>query len=214
MSYDERADYQTIIEGLKRHIIPDVYPPPSLWGGQVLPPLALRFRPEIVEASSWSLVSYEWVRPLAAWIGARRCLEIMCGRGVLTKALRDCGTSIIATDNLSMMPDPRWWRANTWIEDIERLDCVEAVEKYATSCEIVLCSWPPASDPSLLHALLKMREIAPRAQMVYIGTMASDINATKEFFNTVLEVADPIFTAVARLYRQMPGVCDLPRLFQ
>lgn len=206
--------YKAILETLERREIPEAYPPA---GNDPFEPRQLDiddmiYRTPIVEASSWSLIAYEWVRPLAAWIGNRKCLEIMCGRGVLTKALRDCGVSVVATDDKSMALR-QWWEKMPWIE-VEQLDAVEAIEKYGPGIDIVICSWPPYQSPAAYNALVKMREVALGAVMLYIGELNPYTNADEDFFNSVIPVEDDGFDEAIRAFKQMNGIRDIPILFR
>ena len=217
MEYRENKNeeaYRMIIEALEHRVNPEAYPPSGsdLFAPRQLDIEDMRFRPAIVEASSWALIAYEWVRPLAAWIGSRRCLEVMCGRGVLAKALRDCGVSVIATDNKSMC-SRQWWETAPWIE-VEQLDAVEAIEKYGSGIDLVICSWPPYGSPAAYQALLKMREMASDALMLYIGEINAYTNANEDFFNSVEPVKDDSFNEAIANFKQVCGVRDIPVLFR
>ena len=173
----------------------------------------IRYRPQIVEASSFALIAYEWVRPLAQWTGQRRCLEIMCGRGVLAKALWDCGVTVVATDDQSWGLGEQWWRRCAWVE-VEKLDCVAAIEKYGPVSDLVICSWPPPEDPSAHRALLKMREVAPQARMIYIGEENPLVNADTAFFRDAVKIADDAFYTAISNFKRAPGIKDVPILLR
>lgn len=173
----------------------------------------VQYRPRIIEASSFALIAYEWVRPLAQWIGQRRCLEIMCGRGVLARALRDCGVTVVATDDQSWGLGEQWWRRCAWVE-VEKLDCVAAIEMYGPASELVICSWPPPEDPSAHRALLKMREVAPNTQMIFIGEENPLVNADAAFFHDAVRVADDAFYAAVSNFKRAPGIRDFPILLR
>lgn len=83
-----RAQYAPILEQLKNHQIPEAYPEAELqfpfFQGRSLNEGSLYFREEINRLCGFCFLSYNWIRPLAAWIGDRRCLEIMCGSGALS----------------------------------------------------------------------------------------------------------------------------------
>ena len=59
------------------------------------------WRDECCNRGMWALVYRSFARKLAVWIGNRRVLEVMAGRGWLAKALSEEGVSIIATDDNS-----------------------------------------------------------------------------------------------------------------
>jgi len=164
-------DYQDIITSLQSGVIPESYP-------QVIDPVSMpkRFskekdafdfsgmiaRDEIIRLSGFSMVAYDWIRPLSEWIGERKCLEVMCGSGILSRALKDCGTSVIASDVTS------WGKE--WTE-IEYIDCLDALAKYGHKTDIVICSWPPYNEIISYNLLLKMREVNPKLIMIYYRRM-------------------------------------------
>jgi len=141
-----------------------------------------------INISSFALVSKAWVEPLADFLGDKKCLEIMAGRGVLSKALSDCGVDIKATDDFSWS-----WRgkisedkavltrSELWF-DVEEADCIESIEKYGADIGYLVCSWPPMEN-SMCRALLKMREINPECKLIYIGEDDGGCTADDEFFD-------------------------------
>ena len=139
-----RAQYAPILEQLKNHQIPDAYPEAELqlpfFQGRSLNEGSLYFREEINRLCGFCFLSYNWIRPLAAWIGDRQCLEIMCGSGALSFALQSCGTNIIATDDHSWEKNyPDWFQA-PWTE-IEKLNCLQAIEKYGALKGGLMAAW-------------------------------------------------------------------------
>ena len=57
-------------------------------------------RQDYIQQGMFAFVSWKWVEPLAKWIGNRRCLEIMAGRGWWSHGLRQKGVDVIATKNV------------------------------------------------------------------------------------------------------------------
>jgi hypothetical protein len=227
--------YRDILDGLKNGVIPEAYPPAEdplfmsiyhmntdAWrtlfcDGEtdVTDPLGLSglmARDEIVRLSGFALVSYNWVRPLSQWIGRRKCLEVMCGSGILSKALRDCGVSVTATDNASWSGANHWWE-HPWT-DVEKLGCIEAVGKYGKDMDLILCSWPPMDDDISYRLLLKMREVNPALVMIYIGEMGG-ATACKEFFDAAKWIECPSFQDAVTHFTQIHStIHDRPYLLK
>ena len=211
-----RAQYAPILEQLKNHQIPDAYPEAELqfpfFQGRSLNEGSLYFREEINRLCGFCFLSYNWIRPLATWIGDRQCLEIMCGSGALSFALRSCGTSIIATDDHSWEKNyPDWFQA-PWTE-IEKLDCLQAIEKYGRQTDLLLCSWPYRDD-SCYQALLKMREVNPSMKMIYIGEPAGQATASDHFFDAMEEVDDDSFYQAVASFLPAYTIHDAPMLIK
>ena len=75
---------------------------------------------------------------LAREIGAAKCLEIAAGDGFLTRALRQRGVDIRATD------DHSWAGKGILFDGVEKRDAAAALNVHQP--EIVLCAWPPARN--------------------------------------------------------------------
>ena len=136
----------------------------------------------------------------------------MCGSGALSFALRSCGTSIIATDDHSWEKNyPDWFQA-PWTE-IEKLDCLQAIEKYGRQTDLLLCSWPYRDD-YCYQALLKMREVNPSMKMIYIGEPAGQATASDQFFDAMEEVDDDSFYAAVASFLPAYTIHDAPMLIK
>ena len=137
----------------------------------------INWRDKYVKEFGFPLLSEDWIKPLARWIGDRPCLEVMAGKGILTYFLRQYGVKIRATDNFS-------WREQSWFKNnnfVEELDCVEAVKKYGNKVLFILCSWPYMDD-NAYKVLMTMRRINPKCRMIYIGEWMGGCTANEQFF--------------------------------
>lgn len=152
-----------------------------------------------LEISCYSLVAYDWARPLTGWIESRKCLEIMCGYGCLAKALRDCGVDIIATDDFSWANHEVCWFQNPWM-DIEQLSAIDTVKKYGWISDIVILSWP-YRDCTAYEVLLEMWRQNPSAQMIFLGEW-NGATANRAFFDAAQPVDDASFRQTVSNYRR------------
>ncbi|MCD7856329.1 MAG: class I SAM-dependent methyltransferase [Clostridiales bacterium] len=155
----------------------------------------------------FSVVTRRTARALKAVIGQGRVLEVMCGTGAWTAALRQEGIPVRATDDLSWM-DSRGsqyagWLTRARVPDVEDLDAVEAVVRYGAKCDFVLMSWPPLDDPVAAAVLRAMRRVNPACRMLYIGEGYGGSTAGSGFFRELQDVtADcPAMRQVRRSYR-------------
>ena len=166
------------------------------------------WRSHFIKVQGFPLLSEDWVKPLARWIGDRPCLEIMCGNGYLSYALSKYGCKIKATDNFS-------WEKNFdgmgKIYPIENLDCIAAIEKYGREVKFIICSWPYMDDKAY-RCLLKMREVNPKCRMIYIGEDFGGCTANDDFFNELEECYVKGFDEAVSNYRRWDSIHDTIRL--
>lgn len=195
--------YGSILEQLRCHEIPEAYPTtdhsPSLYGEQSLDEGSLMIRDEAIRMCGYCWLANSWIRPLAQWIGYRRCLEIMCGSGALSYALLACGVQLIATDNFSWRENAGCWYEHPWT-DIQQMDCLEAIREYGSRTDF--------------HALLEMRKANPAAQMLYIGEPVGGATALKALFKVAELVENEDFQATLQGFRSAHMLKDRPMLFR
>ena len=171
---------------------------------------------DFINISSFALISKRWAGPLAEFIGGEKCLEIMAGKGVLSKCLSDFGVKITATDDRSWSWNRT--RENTggrkitddefWCDVIEE-DCIKAVEKYGGDAGFIICSMPPYKSAGPYHSLIKMREINDRARFIYIGEPRGGMNAENRFFDEAEVIKnDEMFNRAASLYQNWHSMND------
>jgi hypothetical protein len=142
---------------------------------------AMNCREEITKISSFPLLAWNWIKLLAEYIGNKKCLEICCGLGTLSWALKELNINIIATDNFSSHFN--FAKKNLWT-NIEQIDCIEAIKKYGKSADYIILSWPTYSDNLAYNCLLKMRKINRNCKMIYIGEQKCGCCADDNFFDT------------------------------
>lgn len=116
----------------------------------------------------WGIVDLVWTKALANFVGGRKCLEIMAGRGWLSKALRHHGVDVIATGKLSNSYDQLLARGT--VTEVEELDAVAAVAKYGRDVDVLVVSWPVA-DLTMYRALQYWGYDKP---IIFVGEWYSD----------------------------------------
>lgn len=189
---------------LESHIIPEAYPE------QISNILTLSLpiikghielvRDNMVEISAYCLISKDWIRELVPMLQGKKCLEIMSGSGMLSKALQEEGISVIATDS------KKWNFKSYWCE-VEKLDANDAIDKYIKDMDYIICSWVPYASEAGTNALLAMRKLKPDCRMIYIGEMAGCCGT--ENFADICEIEDNAFIRNAnRKFKQWGGLHD------
>lgn len=165
---------------------------------------AFKLRRECLKKGMFALVTWQWVRPLAEWIGDRKCLEVMAGRGWLSLALQSLGINIIATDDYSWPEYKQWGEPVT---KIEQLDSVEAVEKYGKDIDLLIMSWPYMDDTAY-NTIKKLNEINPDTQIIYIGEGMGGCTADDDFHEHFRGIEDEEFQKAVSGFQQWWGIHD------
>ncbi|MBN7275051.1 SAM-dependent methyltransferase [Ligilactobacillus pobuzihii] len=123
----------------------------------------------------WHIFSCEWITELKKYLGHRSVLEIMAGNGALASQL----AKVIATDDLNWQgqditqPEP-------WTQ-IENLDAMSAVEKYAAEVDVIIMEWSPDKDTIDLDILHFLRTFNWHGEFLVIGEKNGATNS-KEFW--------------------------------
>lgn len=160
------------------------------------------------EIGMFCFVSWNWINPLAEWIGERKCLEVMAGRGWLTHGLRQKGVSITATDDFSWHKLNQYKKWNNLVTDVENLDAVESVEKYGRDIDILIMAWP-FMDDTAYRVIKKLYEVNPNAVVLYCGEGYGGCTADESFFGSFDRTDDETFyDNVASKYTSWYGVYD------
>ena len=156
----------------------------------------------------FSVVTIRNCRILREIIGDGKVLEVMCGLGSYTAALRSLGVDVRAADDMSWMESEksryRVWKENAWIGDIEPYDAVSAVRRYGPQVSFILMSWPPQNDPAARQTLEAMREVNPACRMIYIGEQRGGCTADDSFFDSMIDVSGeyPQMNRLRETYRR------------
>lgn len=165
---------------------------------------AFRLRKTFLKKGMFALVSWQWVKPFAEWIGNKKCLEVMAGRGWLSLALQSLGVNIIATDDYS------WIRERNWDEpvtEVEELDTVEAVKKYGKDINLLIISWPYMNEDAY-NTIKELNDINPNAQIIYIGEGMGGCTANDDFHEHFKEINDEDFQLSVSGFQQWWGLHD------
>lgn len=145
-----------------------------------------------VSHMGYSTITIRNCRLLSDMIQYRPVLEIMCGLGSYTYTLRSLNVPVIATDDYSWIDDdPKFvdWKQKPWIDDIERIDAISAIQKYGDCVDYVLMSWPPMNEDLAAKALETMRTVNAKCHMIYVGEEKGGVTADDNFFDILLDVS-------------------------
>lgn len=154
--------------------------------------ISTSFRRVAIKSVGFTLLTNKFLNNLSKYIGERKCLEVMAGKGSLAKGLVDRGISVIPTDNFS-------WKEklnldDLWI-DIENIDCLEAIKKYGKDVDFIIASWIPMDNTG--YEMLKlMNEVNPNCKMIVIGEDKDGCTANDNFFDNLEYVLEDYQTIV------------------
>ena len=137
----------------------------------------------------YAFVSWRWVNPFVEWLGNRKCLEVMAGRGWLSYALRQKGVDVIATDDYSWAKEKGWPDPLT---QVIKMDAIKSVEKFGRGIDVLIMAWPYMDDTAY-RTIKKLHEVNPHALVVYIGERDGGCTADQSFFDHFLFAEDRQF---------------------
>lgn len=137
-------------------------------------------RQEYIKHAGYAIITKTFADNLAKYLSAFKCLEIMSGRGMLAKALRDRGVDIIATDDDSwdfhINQSPRW-------TEVEHIEAGDAIRKY-NDVEYIIASWMPM-DIKSKRIIRMIRKHNPYAKLIIIGEGFGGCTANDAFFDRI-----------------------------
>lgn len=140
---------------------------------------------------NYAFLSKPLLDDLARFLAGRRVLEVFAGRGQLSALLHELQVDVIPT-SLRQAHDQSEELGH--VVEVEDLDCVSAVLKYADQFDVLLVSWPTSTD-ALFRSLA---HLPPNAIIVFIGEVTDRASnppflggcATDEFFDSVVELPE------------------------
>ncbi len=123
----------------------------------------------------YGIVTENYCKELKDYIGDKKVLEVMSGRGFLAKGLAEQGVFVKATDDLSWpnMKDP--------LTEIDNISAIEAIKKHGKDFDILLISWPPYNDYAINEAI---QHWGAKKEILYIGE-DDGCCANEEFFKMI-----------------------------
>ncbi len=142
----------------------------------------------------WAIVDKSWTAELTRWLGTRRVLEIMAGRGWLAKVLSEHRVAVAATDNFG------WHGELPLVYPVQQKDAPLAAQD--PEAEVLIVSWPHMDDSELLHqACLNWGTARP---IVYIGENSGGCTADGRFWDHFR----PLESAPKIVLPHYPGLSD------
>lgn len=147
--------------------------------------------------AGFSIITKPLADKLADYLKGKQCLEIMAGKGVLSKALQDRGIDIIATDNKSWHESFAY--EDTWTE-VENLEAGDAIRKYK-NVDYILVSWMSTDAPSK-RIVRMIRKYNPNVKLIVIGEENGGCTSNDEWFDRIEECFDIDFIE-ANIYTEM-----------
>jgi hypothetical protein len=169
-----------------------------------------KLREEYIKERGFSFVSWKWINPLVNWIGNKKCLEVMAGKGTLSYALRQKGVNIITTDDFSWAKSG-YHEWNETLTEVVNMDAVDAVDKFGKDIDVLIMSWPYMDDTAF-RVIKRLHEVNPSALIIYIGESMGGCTANEDFFYHFERIDDELFDEVTSNYERWQGLHDYPML--
>lgn len=139
--------------------------------------------------AGFSIITKPLADSLADYLKGKKCLEIMAGNGVLSKALQDRDIDIIATDNKSWYESSAY--EDVWTE-VENLEAGDAIRKYK-NVDYILVSWMPIDVPSK-RIVRMIRKYNPNVKIIVIGEEQGGCTSNDAWFDRVKDCFDIDFS--------------------
>lgn len=122
------------------------------------------FRQTVIENFGiWHIFTSAWADDLALHLAGRRTLQVMAGNAVLAASLAD----VRVTDSFDWAGQDIT-RPMPWT-DVENIDAVAAVEKYAGETDAVIMEWAPDTDDADWRVLQTLRDMKWDGEFIVIG---------------------------------------------
>lgn len=177
--YCKRNGIHNFLNDYKNHIIPECVPKDIISSHIYISRpqedlLVFYLRDLVIKNSGFLLVDQETCKSIYDFLKGKKVLEVMSGTGCLAYGLKQLGLDIIPTD---IMYDDYLTYDNLWC-DVEKLDCLEALDKY-NDCDIILVSWPRPEAP-MKKLLRKARKYGKK--ILYLGETVGGCCASSDFF--------------------------------
>lgn len=132
----------------------------------------------LCQGGYYAKITKQTAEDIAKYVGDGVVLDPMAGKGYLTKALREAGAKSIATDDNS-------WEISS---AIEKMDALEAIEKYGDKITHVAIVWAPI-DSDIDHKILMLcREKFPHITIINIGEPRNGCTGSVEFWDDAEEI--------------------------
>lgn len=163
-------------------------------------------REHFIKIQGYPFVTKDWIKELSKLLRGKKVLEVMCGLGTISYALKNEGIDIIATDDISWKET--WKNAYNHYCEIEELDAIEAIDKYGKDIDYIIMSWPPYEDPIAYKVLQKMREVNKDAAIIYLGEGYGGCTADNLFHYRVNIIENDIIDNVNSIYKPWPTIHD------
>lgn len=163
-------------------------------------------REHFIKIQGYPFVSKDWIKELSKLLRGKKVLEIMCGLGTISYALKNEEIDIIATDNLSWKET--WKNAYNHYCEIEEIDAIKAIEKYGKDIDYIIMSWPPYDDPIAYKVLQKIREVNENAAIIYIGESDGGCTGDRLFHYRANVIQNDIIDKVNSIYKPWKLIHD------
>lgn len=166
------------------------------------------FREIVIGMQGYAMVTQRFCKSLAKFIGKdSKVLEIMSGTGALAYGLRNEEINIIATDNFTTYTETLLWT------DVENIDAIAAVKKYAAEVDYLLVTWPPYQNPIIDNVLELIANINPDIKIIHIGE-PNGCTGTETMWEYLIPVEDNDFIDVCSSYHTWSILHDFPGLYK
>jgi len=174
-------------------------------------------RTNYVHQYSFPLITQEVANDMANFLLGKRVLEVCAGNGYIAKCITDINSDMksnvkfICTDNYSWEgneadTDTSFGNWSNHFYPVEKLDSVEAINKYHNEIDFVMVSWPPYSEPVAYEILKKCIEY--KLPLIYIGEDWGGCTGDDRFFELISDKCIMESSIITNNYIPFEGIHD------
>ena len=123
---------------------------------------------------------WKWLKNLANLLQGKKCLEVMCGNGLVSLVLRHLGINITAVD-VSEIDLDKTFKIYSCLSDVIRQSAEEYIKTTKEQYDTLIACWPPMDD-DFVHICDTFLKHNPFGQIIYCGELEGGCTASDLFF--------------------------------
>lgn len=158
----------------------------------------------------YSLITEDYLDRLSEVLKNKKVLEVCSGQGFLGKGLFDRGVSIKCTDDFSWKDKYSWGRNKF---SVEKLDAINALNKYIANIDIVIVSWVPHDSTLDVEILRYIRANNADVLFFVIGESPGGATGSELLFDEGNIVHDKISRYVNEKKDRFNGISERLYIF-
>lgn len=168
--------------------------------------LDVTIREKFISNGMYALITTDFLDALAYVLKDKHVLEIMSGRGYLSRGLADRNITIHTVDDMSWR-DQLGWPNKSYIKT-EKLDAIKSVAKYGKYVDVIIMSWCPYQSTIDNEVLEMMREVNPNCTLLVISEGSGGCIGSDLFHSNANTVFPEVSIFLNKYFESWDGIHD------